>query len=108
MHGTFPTRRVLGWLSRPVLALFLAAPAGCSQFIGTTASYFDIIHKLGGPAVNGFYSTCTINYPYDDDPSKEVRDFIIASGMEHGMRESMDQLDELAATLAQSEGRVAK
>ena len=33
---------------------------------------------------------------------------IIASGMEHGMRESMDQLDELAATLAQSEGRVAK
>ena len=41
-------------------------------------------------------------------PSKEVRDTIIASGMEHGMRESMDQLDELAATLAQSEGRVAK
>jgi uncharacterized protein YndB with AHSA1/START domain len=41
-------------------------------------------------------------------PSKEVRDMIIASGMEHGMRESMDQLDELAATLAQSESRVAK
>jgi uncharacterized protein YndB with AHSA1/START domain len=41
-------------------------------------------------------------------PSKDVRDTIIASGMEHGMRESMDQLDELAATLAQSEGRVAK
>ena len=41
-------------------------------------------------------------------PSKEVRDMIIASGMEHGMRESMDQLDELAATLAQSEGRVVK
>jgi uncharacterized protein YndB with AHSA1/START domain len=41
-------------------------------------------------------------------PSKEVRDAIIATGMEHGMRESMDQLDELAATLAQSEGRVVK
>ena len=41
-------------------------------------------------------------------PSKDVRDTIIASGMEHGMRETMDQLDELAATLAQSEGRVAK
>ena len=41
-------------------------------------------------------------------PSKAVRDTIIASGMEHGMRESMDQLDELAATLAQSEGRVVK
>ena len=45
------------------------------EFIGTTASYFDIIHKLGGPAVNGFYSGCTINYPYADDPSKNVRDW---------------------------------
>jgi len=32
-------------------------------------------------------------------PSKEVRDTIIASGMEHGMRETMDQLDELVASL---------
>jgi uncharacterized protein YndB with AHSA1/START domain len=32
-------------------------------------------------------------------PSKEVRDAILASGMEHGMRESMDQLDELVASL---------
>jgi uncharacterized protein YndB with AHSA1/START domain len=31
--------------------------------------------------------------------SKEVRDAILASGMEHGMRESMDQLDELVASL---------
>lgn len=43
------------------------------EFIGTTASYFDIIHKLGGPAMNGFYSTGTINYPYADDPSQNVR-----------------------------------
>jgi uncharacterized protein YndB with AHSA1/START domain len=33
-------------------------------------------------------------------PSKDVRDAIIASGMEHGMRETMDQLDELVGTLA--------
>ena len=32
-------------------------------------------------------------------PSKEIRDAIIASGMEHGMRETMDQLDELVASL---------
>lgn len=32
-------------------------------------------------------------------PSKEVRDTIIASGMEHGMREAMDQLEELVASL---------
>jgi uncharacterized protein YndB with AHSA1/START domain len=33
-------------------------------------------------------------------PTKEVRDSIIASGMETGMRETMDQLEELVATLA--------
>jgi len=32
-------------------------------------------------------------------PSKEVRDGTIASGMEKGMRETMDQLDELVASL---------
>jgi branched-chain amino acid transport system substrate-binding protein len=56
--GTIGTARKLGW--NP-------------EFIGTTASYFDIIHKLGGPAMNGFYSGCTINYPYADDPSANVR-----------------------------------
>jgi branched-chain amino acid transport system substrate-binding protein len=56
--GTIATARKLGW--NP-------------EFIGTTASYFDIIHRLGGPAMNGFYSGCTINYPYEDDPSSHVR-----------------------------------
>jgi uncharacterized protein YndB with AHSA1/START domain len=32
-------------------------------------------------------------------PSKEVRDGIIASGMERGMRETMNQLEELVASL---------
>jgi uncharacterized protein YndB with AHSA1/START domain len=32
-------------------------------------------------------------------PSAEVRDGVLASGMEGGMRESMDQLDELVASL---------
>jgi uncharacterized protein YndB with AHSA1/START domain len=32
-------------------------------------------------------------------PSPQVRDAIIASGMEQGMRETMDQLDELVASL---------
>jgi uncharacterized protein YndB with AHSA1/START domain len=31
--------------------------------------------------------------------SKDVRDSILASGMEHGMRETMDQLDELVESL---------
>lgn len=32
-------------------------------------------------------------------PSMDVRDAIIASGMEHGMRETMDQLEELVGSL---------
>ena len=31
--------------------------------------------------------------------SKEIRDTILESGMEHGMREAMDQLDRLVAEL---------
>jgi branched-chain amino acid transport system substrate-binding protein len=46
------------------------------EFIGTTASYDGIIAKLGGPAVNGYYSTCQISFPYADDPSKNVRDWV--------------------------------
>ena len=37
-------------------------------------------------------------------PSAEARDATIASGMEHGMRITMDQLDELAASLAAEAG----
>jgi len=32
-------------------------------------------------------------------PSKEVRDIVVSSGMEHGMRENMNQLDEVIASL---------
>lgn len=32
-------------------------------------------------------------------PSKEVLDMVLETGMEHGMRETMDQLDELLASL---------
>ena len=45
------------------------------EFIGSTASYDGIIAKLGGAAVNGYYSTCQISFPYADDASKSVRDW---------------------------------
>ena len=44
-------------------------------FVGTTASYSEIIHKLGGALVNGFYSTCTVNNPYADDPNPKIREW---------------------------------
>jgi len=47
-------------------------------FVGTTASYSEIIHKLGGALVNGFYSTCTVNNPYPDDPNPKVKEWFAA------------------------------
>jgi branched-chain amino acid transport system substrate-binding protein len=67
--GTIGTARKLEW-----------NPA----FVGTTASYFDIIHKLGGSAVNAFYSACTINYPYDDDKSEKVRAWFSSYKQKYG------------------------
>src|SRR3990167_6584098 len=29
-------------------------------FIGSSAAYTDLIHKLGGPAMNGLYATMTV------------------------------------------------
>jgi branched-chain amino acid transport system substrate-binding protein len=58
--GTIATARKLGW---------------GVEFMGTSASYTDLIHKLGGPAMNGFYSTNSVNNPYMDDASRNVRDW---------------------------------
>jgi branched-chain amino acid transport system substrate-binding protein len=58
--GTIATARKLGWNV---------------EFMGSSASYTELIHKLGGPAMNGFYSTNTVNMPYLDDASKNVRDW---------------------------------
>jgi branched-chain amino acid transport system substrate-binding protein len=45
------------------------------DFMGSSASYDSLIHKLGGKVAEGFYSMNTINIPYPDDPSKNVRDW---------------------------------
>ncbi len=61
--GTIGTARKMGW--NP-------------QFIGTSASYTDLIHKLGGKAVEGFYAMHQVSVPYPDDASKNVRDWAAA------------------------------
>jgi len=58
--GSIATARKLGW---------------GVEFMGSSASYTDLIHKLGGPAMNGFYSTNTVNNPYPDDASRNVREW---------------------------------
>jgi branched-chain amino acid transport system substrate-binding protein len=42
-------------------------------FIGSSGAYTDLIHKLGGPAMNGFYATMSVQHPYTDDPSQKIR-----------------------------------
>jgi branched-chain amino acid transport system substrate-binding protein len=59
--GTIGTARKLGW--NP-------------NFIGTVGAYTDLIHKLGGKAMDGFYALYQVGVPYADDPSKNVRDWV--------------------------------
>lgn len=42
-------------------------------FMGSSAAYTDLIHKLGGPAMNGLYATMTVQNPYLDDASQPIR-----------------------------------
>jgi len=42
-------------------------------FLGTSAAYTDLIHKLGGKAMDGLYATMTVQNPYLDDASQPVR-----------------------------------
>ena len=41
-------------------------------FMGVSALYTDLIHKLGGKAMDGLYSTMTVQNPYLDDASKQL------------------------------------
>ena len=42
-------------------------------FLGSSGAYTDLIHKLGGPAMNGFYTMMATQHPYADDPSQNIR-----------------------------------
>ena len=42
-------------------------------FLGSSAAYTDLIHKLGGKAMDGFYATMTVQHPYLDEASQPIR-----------------------------------
>jgi branched-chain amino acid transport system substrate-binding protein len=42
-------------------------------FLASSAGYTDLIHKLGGPAMNGLYATMTVQNPYLDEASQPLR-----------------------------------
>jgi ABC-type branched-subunit amino acid transport system substrate-binding protein len=42
-------------------------------FLGSSAAYTDLIHKLGGKAMDGLYATMTVQNPYLDEASQPMR-----------------------------------
>jgi branched-chain amino acid transport system substrate-binding protein len=42
-------------------------------FLGSSAAYTDLIHKLGGPAMDGLYATMTVENPYTDSATQPIR-----------------------------------
>jgi branched-chain amino acid transport system substrate-binding protein len=42
-------------------------------FLASSAGYTDLIHKLGGAAMNGLYATMTVQNPYLDEASKDIQ-----------------------------------
>ena len=42
-------------------------------FLGSSAAYTDLIHKLGGKAMDGLYATMTVQQPYLDEASQPIR-----------------------------------
>ncbi len=44
-------------------------------FVGSTALYTNLIHALGGKAMDGLYGAQTVSHPYPDDASQNVREW---------------------------------
>ncbi len=66
---------VLGTIIRETIgAIGTARKLGYNPtFIGSSAAYTDLIHKLGGKAMDGFYATMTVQNPYTDEQSPQLR-----------------------------------
>ncbi len=66
---------VLGTIIRETIgAIGEARKTGFSPtFLGSSAAYTDLIHKLGGKAMDGLYATMTVQNPYLDDASQPIR-----------------------------------
>jgi branched-chain amino acid transport system substrate-binding protein len=42
-------------------------------FIGSSAAYTDLIHKLGGKAMDGMYATMTVQNPYTEGQTPQLQ-----------------------------------
>ena len=66
---------VLGTIIRETIgAIGEAKKTGYNPtFIGSSAAYTDLIHKLGGKAMDGLYATHTAQHPYLDEAAPNIR-----------------------------------
>ena len=66
---------VLGTIIRETIgAIGTARKLGFNPvFLGSSASYTDLIHKIGGKAMDGLYATMTVQNPYTDEASQPIR-----------------------------------
>ena len=65
---------VLGTIIRETIgAIAESRKTGFSPtFLGSSASYTDLIHKLGGKPMDGLYATMTVQNPYLDEASQQI------------------------------------
>ena len=66
---------VLGTIIRETIgAIAEARKTGFNPtFLGSSAAYTELIHKLGGKAMDGTYATMTAQVPYLDEASQPLR-----------------------------------
>jgi len=66
---------VLGTIIRETIgAIGTARKIGFNPvFVGSSAAYTDLIHKIGGKAMDGLYATMTVQNPYLDEASQPIR-----------------------------------
>lgn len=66
---------VLGTIIRETIgAIATARKLGYNPtFLASSAGYTDLIHKLGGKAMDGLYATMTVQHPYTDEQSQPIR-----------------------------------
>ena len=66
---------VLGTIIRETVgAMGEARKSGFNPlFLGSSAAYSELIHKLGGKVAEGMYATMTAQIPYVDDSAQRVR-----------------------------------
>ncbi|MDO5626674.1 MAG: ABC transporter substrate-binding protein [Pseudomonadota bacterium] len=71
---------VLGTLIRETIgAIGEARKTGFSPtFLGSSGAYTDLIHRLGGKAMDGLYAAMTVQHPYPDAQSPAIREWAAA------------------------------